>query len=329
MASALERMPQRLAPLESGNYDFRVDVLADVVQTMRAGPARSGRMDVRAPWGLRIAPRAGCRFHMVLQGSACLISDRSSACTPLGPGHVVLLPRGSGHVLADDPDTPPVDFEPRPPGDRARTPVGGNGAPSLLLCGVYLLERERPHPLLAAFPDVVHVPADPARHGSLHAAITLLGEEIDSGRPGAAAVTEPLVDAILPLTLRAWLDDHPDFPATQGWSRALRDPVVAHSLALIHQDPARHWTVADLAGNVGLSRAAFARRFADQVGEPPLTYLAAWRMTLAARLLREPGATIATVAQQIGYRSEFAFAKAFRRDYGLPPGTYRRQQLAA
>jgi AraC-like DNA-binding protein len=295
-----------------------MDVLADVVSALRTGPATSGRTDVRGPWGLRFAHSFGATFHLVLQGTAWLLPPGGTPVA-MGPGDVVLMPRGLEHALADHPESPLVDFDPA-----VEKPVQGDGARSLLLCGTYRLDRERPHPVLSRLPDVVHVPADPGRHRTLHTAIGILGEELDAQRPGAAAVVPPLVDALLVLILRAWFEDR-NCPTESDWSRALTDPAVAQSLELIHAEPGASWTVADLASRVGLSRAAFARRFTEAVGEPPLTYLSRWRMTTAARLLRDHDRPLATVAKEIGYTSEFAFAKAFKRDFGIPPGTYRRQ----
>ena len=299
-----------------------MDVLADVVDAIRTGPAASGRTDVRGPWGLRFAHSSGATFHLVLQGTVWLLPPVGDPIQ-LGPGDAVLLPRGTDHALADHPDSPLVDFDPA-----VEEPVQGQGARALLLCGTYLLDRERPHPVLAKLPDVVVVPANPGRHRSLHTAISILGEELDAQRPGAAAVVPALVDALLVLILRAWMEDN-DCPTEHGWARALTDPAVAQALELIHERPGAAWTVAELASDVKLSRAAFARRFTEAVGEPPLTYLSRWRMTTAARLLRDHDRPLATVAKEIGYTSEFAFAKAFKRDFGVPPGTYRKQLTPA
>ncbi|MFE3857881.1 AraC family transcriptional regulator [Streptomyces griseorubiginosus] len=307
-----------------------MDVLADVVTAMRTGRSSYGRADVRAPWGLRLTRSTGAAFHLVLQGTCWLLPDGEPPLA-LGPGDAVLLPRGAPHAVADQPTTSLVDVALKtsgkadlPPGF---DPTGGQGPRSLLLCGTYRLERERPHPLLSTLPDVVHLRASPGRHRTLHTAITLLGEEIDADPPGSRAVVPSLVDAVLVLILRAWLEQQGDHPA-HDWSKAMADTAVARSLELIHARPAHPWTVATLAAEVGLSRATFARRFAEAVGEPPLTYLARWRMTTAARLLREDSGPLVGVAQQIGYTSEFAFAKAFKRDFGLAPGAYRRQATA-
>lgn len=301
-----------------------MDVLSSIVEMARTGPSLSVRLEIRSPWALRSSESAGAFFHVVLQGTCWLLVSDGSPPLALEPGDIVLLPRGAPHVVADDPRTPPVDV----PCLDGSTPIdtralGGDGARSLLVSGGYRLKCSRPHPLLAALPDVLHVPADPGRHQSLRAAITLLGEELESDRPGRNAVLPALIDAMFPLTVRAWIDNDP--PCEQGdWAVALTDPATAGALEAIHTNPAHDWTVASLAREAGLSRAAFARRFTSAVGEPPLAYLTRWRMTIAGRLLRETDFTLAGVARRVGYTSEFAFARAFKRDYGVAPGAYRR-----
>jgi AraC-like DNA-binding protein len=135
-------------------------------------------------------------------------------------------------------------------------------------------------------------------------------------------VVPALLDTVLVYLLRQWYDSRPDTGA--GWAAALRDPVVGAALRAMHEDPGRPWTVASLAAYAGRSRAPFARRFTALAGRPPLGYLTWWRMTLAARLLRESDATVAAIAHRVGYGSEFAFATAFRRHHGCAPGRYRR-----
>ncbi|MFD4181605.1 helix-turn-helix transcriptional regulator, partial [Rhodococcus sp. NPDC058514] len=141
-------------------------------------------------------------------------------------------------------------------------------------------------------------------------------------------IVPALIDSLLLYILRAWLETQPSADA-KGWAAALADAAVAPALAAIHGDPAAPWSVESLAARAGLSRAAFARRFTTLVGEPPMAYLTRWRMTAAARLLRESDAPLSAVAGRAGYGSEFAFAKAFKREYGLAPGSYRRQARAA
>jgi AraC-like DNA-binding protein len=193
-----------------------------------------------------------------------------------------------------------------------------------MLCGAYLLHRPRQHPLLNDLPYVIRVPARAGRHPQLRAAVDLLAHELEQAKPGSSAMLPALLDVLLLLILRAWFDDQAHNGAATGWAAALHDPAVAAALNAIHGEPGLQWTVAELGSRAGLSRAAFARRFTALVGQPPLAYLTWWRMTLAARLLRDPATPLAHVARQVGYTSEFAFAHAFKQEYGLPPGRFRR-----
>jgi len=305
-----------------------MDVLADVVSAMRTGPAFSGRTELSSPWGLRFTQAVGAQFHVVIHGSCWLLPPDEGPPLALAPGDVVLLPQGLPHAIADHPQTPLIDM-PALFTDGAIFPSGhtaeGTGARSVVLCGVYQWNRERPHPMFRGLPPVLHLPAKPGAHYALHTVVTLLREEIEAHRPGSTAVVPALVDTLFVLILRSWLDEQSTHPEQRRWSQALSDTVVRHALEVMHADPGRGWTVAELATAVGLSRAAFARRFTTAVGEPPLNYLTRWRMTTAARLLRTDSAPVASIAQQVGYTSEFAFAKAFKRDYGIAPGHYRRR----
>jgi AraC-like DNA-binding protein len=148
-----------------------------------------------------------------------------------------------------------------------------------------------------------------------------LADEVTRDEPGQEAVLDRLLDLLLIAALRAWFA-RPDAPVP-GWYRAHGDPVIGPALRLLHNDPARPWTVESLARETGVSRAALARRFTDLVGEPPMTFLTSWRLTLAADLLREPGATVTSVARQVGYGSPFALSAAFKRDRGISPAQFR------
>lgn len=207
-----------------------------------------------------------------------------------------------------------------------RVDVDGPGERALLICGAYQLGRNRPHPLLAGLPDLVHLRANEGPE--LAATVALLGAELERARPGRDGVVAALVDAMLLVVLRTWIERE-SHTATPGWPGALTDPAIGGALAALHAEPARQWTVAELGDRVGLSRSVFAQRFTALVGEPPLTYLTWWRMTTAGRLLRESDAPLSAVAQRVGYSSEFAFAKAFKRAFGISPGRYRRQPASA
>ncbi|GHE50413.1 AraC family transcriptional regulator [Streptomyces longispororuber] len=310
-----------------------MDILTEALASMRTGSPTSVRTEGRAPWGLRLPAVAGAGFHVVLSGTCWLVPLDAPHLSPLAlsAGDVVFLRDGTAHALADHPSTPaeperPEQFSPGSP--LGTVTLGGDGPRASLLCGNYHLDRGRPHPLVRQLPEVVRLSTGHGRHPQLGAAVQLLGTELEHPRLGSAGIVPGLIDSLLLYILRAWLEEQPP-AATKGWAAALGDSAVAPALAAIHAEPAAQWTVESLAERAGLSRAAFARRFATLVGEPPMAYVTRWRMTTAARLLRESEAPLTTVAARTGYGSEYAFAKAFKREYGQAPGGYRRRSRAA
>ncbi|MEU3354548.1 AraC family transcriptional regulator [Streptomyces sp. NPDC037389] len=303
-----------------------MDVLSDVIAAIRTGRPHSSRTVKRAPWGVRFPASDGAGFHVMLQGSAWLLPPGGADPVRLGAGDVVFLAHGYGHGLADRPETPLEDARLEPDGSwpvlRHHGPVHGDD--TLMLCGAYQLNKARAHPLLTDLPPFIHLPARVGAHDRLRSAIDLLGAELADPQPGSDAIVPALLDTLLLYLLRTWwLTERPEGPT--GWAGALSDPAVTAALQAIHGDPARPWTVEELGARAGLSRAAFARRFTALVGQPPLAYLTWWRMTTAGRLLRKTDTPLRTVAEQSGYTSEFAFAKAFKREYGVAPGQYRKQ----
>nr|BFE78638.1 AraC family transcriptional regulator [Planobispora longispora] len=269
-------------------------------------------------------------FHVILRGS-CWLMQPGADPLPLSAGDVVFRPHGRGHTLADDPSTRPVApaCHPNEPAalrryavDTVGAPSGDGGPAAVVLCGAYELDPALVHPLLHDLPELVHIPAHLGRRPELRATVDLLAAELAQPRPGADALIPALLDTLLLYILRSWFDRRPA-PRATGWAAALNDPAVAAALQAMHDDPARPWTVAALAAEAGLSRAPFARRFTALLGQPPLTYLTWWRLTAAARLLRQSDAPLNVIAGRVGYTSSFAFANAFKRRYGTAPGRYR------
>lgn len=297
-----------------------MDVLSDAIGVMRTGRPHSTEIRKHAPWGVRAEPFSGAAFHVVLEGTCWLIPPEGAAIA-LSVGDVVCLPHGCGHALADSPSTPLAGAPSASPQEIAPSADGGEGATTVLLCGAYTLDRTRPHPLFEELPEVIHLPARLGHRTPLHAAVNLLGDEIANRDHGTEGVVSALLDLMLLYILRAWLAQQDD----AGWAATLRDPGIAAALRHIHQEPARQWTVEALGAKAGLSRAAFSRRFTSLVGRPPLGYLTWWRMTLAAQLLRDNDKPVQAIAQRTGYTSEYAFAKAFKREHGVAPGRYRQQ----
>jgi AraC-like DNA-binding protein len=308
-----------------------MDVLSDVIAIMRTGRPRSARVEWRAPWGQRFPSAPGSAgFQVVLQGSSWLLPADGPPIA-LSVGDVLFFPHGDGYAMADHPSTPVGEPRCNPlteEGDLFAAAVagaGGTGAATVLLCGGYQLDPSRAHPFLRGLPDMVHLPAKLGLHPELRAAVDLLGAEIHNPRLGAATVVSSLLDMLLLFIRRAWIQAEPQHCTIHGWAQALADPGVSTALDAMHRDPARSWTVAELGSRAGLSRAAFARRFASLVGQPPLTYLTWWRLASAGRLLRESDAPLSEIAARVGYGSEFAFADAFKREYGMAPGKFRRE----
>ncbi|MEU4272912.1 AraC family transcriptional regulator [Streptomyces sp. NPDC026092] len=309
-----------------------MDVLSDVVAVTRTGRPRSVQVRWHAPWGQEFTSVPGSAgFQAILQGSCWLLPSNGQPVR-LGAGDVVFLPHGNGHTLADSPEslvTAPVcgpdDHEMYDAYASDNVDRSGDGGPvTVVLCGAYELNPSRAHPLLLTLPDLIHVPALSDRHPELRSAVALLAAELDNPRLGTDAVVPALLDTLLLYILRIWFKEQSAREDTTGWAAALNDPPITAALHSIHRDPAAPWTVAKLAAEAGLSRAPFARRFAMLIGQPPLGYLTWWRMTTAARLLRASDAPLRSIAAQVGYTSEFAFAHAFKRTHGTPPGAYRR-----
>jgi AraC-like DNA-binding protein len=296
-----------------------VDVVSDVISAMRLGKPHSTRTERRTPWAARHEAFAGAGFHLVLEGT-CWLTPPDGTRVELRAGDVAFLPHGSAHSLVGDPATP-ADVPPSPLTDPGASDDTGAGPRTVMLCGAYLMDRSWPHPLLRELPDLVHLPGGLGRHQSLRGAVELLATELTWPRVGRDAAVPALLDALLLYMIRAWLEDQPE---GSGWTTAVRDQAVRAALLGIHSTPSRQWTVASLGELAGLSRAAFSRRFTSMIGQPPMAYLTWWRMILAARLLRASDAPLRTVAEQVGYSSEFAFGAAFKREHGTTPGTYRR-----
>ncbi|RSM68837.1 AraC family transcriptional regulator [Actinoplanes sp. ATCC 53533] len=290
-----------------------MDVLSDVLAVQRTGRPRSMLLGWDAPWAQEFAEVPGAMgFQVILRGSPWLLPPGAAAPVRLNAGDVVFRPHGRAHALAGTPDAVPAPCTAPAPGSPPR------GQEVVTLCGAYEIDPAQVHPLVHDLPELIRLtPTD-----ELRAAVGLLTAELEHPRLGTDAVVPALLEMLLLYLLRRWYAEQPAAPT--GWAAALRDPVTAAALHAMHGDPARQWTVASLAAHAGLSRAPFARRFSALVGRPPLSYLTWWRMTVAARLLRDSDATVATVAHRVGYTSEFAFATAFRRRHGSAPGRYRR-----
>lgn len=310
-----------------------MDVLSDLLHRARARNAQIRQLIQRPPWSMTFADAPPLTVVTTLGGHASIRLDDNPKAAPvrLATGDIALISGTNQYTIADAPDTPPqvvirggrkhvIDR-----GTAARQNLAprtyGDGLPgaTTLLRGTYELRGDVGERLLGLLPPLAVVPAGPRSRGALD----LLAAEVAHEEPGQDAVLNRLLDLVLVLALRAWCArPQAELPS---WYRALATPAVGDALRLLHEDPAHRWTVAELAAQVGQSRATFAARFTSVVGEPPLTYLTGWRMTLAADLLRDTEATVAAVAREVGYEDAFAFSVAFKRARGASPSNWRRQ----
>lgn len=311
-------------------------MLSNLLHDVRPRGALFDRSFMRSPWSLRFEERAPLTLVTMLRGEGWVTADGEKP-TPIGAGDVAVLVGPEPYTISDPPDVPPqvvvhggdlcttpdgspVDevpdmcCQPEPP----EGPAEGANGESVLLKGTYLVEGSVCDRVLRGLPRVLVVPADDLPYpGS-----DMIVAELARSRPGQQAVLDRLLDLLLVSTLREWLD-RPGSGAP-AWYRAQSDPVVGVALQLVHYDPAHPWTVGELAERTAVSRATFARRFADLVGEPPMSYLACWRLCVAADLLRETDATVDAIARQVGYANGYALSVAFTRTYGIRPTEHRR-----
>lgn len=310
-------------------------VSVDVLEALLDGPRARGAFLLRAvldpPWSLRVQDEAPLTVFAVLHGTAWLCADGQAPET-LESGQVAVV-RGPDHyTVSDSPTTAPTVVV--HPGGRCtaaddgralwdewslgvRTWGHGQGSGCVLLIGTYEGSGEASRPLTGALPTTVVLTAE--QSGT--ALLDLLAGEMQVEAPGQRALLDRLLDVLLISSLRTWFTARED--EAPGWFRAQQDPAVGQALSLLHQDIAHPWTVDELAARVGLSRAALGRRFTGLVGEPPMAYLASWRLALAADLLVSSDVTIATVARRVGYGTPFSFSAAFKRVHGVSPQRYR------
>lgn len=306
-----------------------MDVLTDVLETLRARAACYARVAAAGAFGFALPRSEDARFYVALEGRASVCAD--GEIIELEAGELVLLPHGTAHSVHDRPETEARPFAELLTGCDRRGPasveLGSGGDRAVLVCGRIVLDDGAHHPLLPVLPKVIALRARDGHSADwLAPTLSFLAAEAGTELPGARTVVSRLADILFIQVVRAHLTAAPD--QVSGWLGALRDPQIGSALGCMHDDPAHPWTVEALAQRVAMSRSTFAVRFAEIVGEPPLHYLTRWRMQKARSLLREARVPLSEVAARVGYDSEAAFSKAFKRAVGEAPGAYRRASRA-
>src|SRR5918992_2512759 len=303
------------------------DPLGEALHLLRMNGAFYCRSELTAPWGLTLPPMPGYLwFHVVTSGRLWLETGADESGW-VESGELALVPRGEGHVLRSDPGAAApgiLELERELVSERYEIlRHGEGGAPTLLICGAVRFEHPAARNLVEILPSTIHVEASrSARLEWMQSLLGLMAAEAGELRPGGEAVITRLGDILVIQAIRAWIESDP--AAQRGWLGALQDPQIGRAISQIHSDPARNWTVASLAHELAMSRSAFAARFTELVGEPVMSYVARWRMHVAVAALKEEGATVGQLADRLGYRSEAAFSRAFKRVIGVSPGAIRR-----
>ncbi len=304
--------------------------LNSVLSDLRLRGVHYCRTEVSQPWGLTLPYQDGVRFHFIVEGEAWLIID-DHAPVLMETGDIVLLPRGSGHVIADQPGRRPtavLDLAAQPIGDRVyRLRAGGPGEKALIICSTLLFEQPALHPLIAMMPKTLHVRRTAVHDPALPVLIDLMTSEAQEEKIGWATVMTRIADVVVARLIRGWVDR--EGTVVTGWLAAMQDPHIGRALVAIHEHPETLWSIDALATQAGLSRSVFHRRFATLLDASPAKYATGWRMRVAGGWLSNGSMSVGQAAAKLGYESQAAFSRAFKRALGVSPGAFRRTKKQA
>lgn len=311
----MEQKHQRTIPESS-------DTLGETLYSLRLSGLMYAKSELTAPWGIDMPPMDGkMMFHIVTQGGCWLrFSDQKSLF--LRPGELVLLPRGEGHVISSEEHQEGKPFFDIPVSKLSERfefmRYGGGGEETLLTCGVLSFDHVAGQKLVSQLPQFIHMKNENGQlPGQLQPLIELMAQEAKALGAGGETVVAHLADIIVIQAIRYWVEHSPE--ASKGWLGALKDPKIGKALAVIHAKPESIWTVDRLAEQVGMSRSGFSARFTEVIGISVKQYVTEWRMSLARMKIMQSPVTLADLAEELGYQSEAAFSRAYKRVMGVPP----------
>ena len=314
-----------------------MDPISDIFRTMHVKAFGQHRLEATAPWGLVHQKQAGqsvagsrkeipetdvVHFAMLSRGNCWLSVEGASEPIPLTGGDCFLLGHDTSIVMSDSPRTRPRSTF----GEVAANVVdnvahyGGGGAPTTIVCGSFSFDRASLRPISQLLPNFILIKSDQVRTVALHTTLQALASEMAEQAPGSGVVATRLAEVLFIQILRAHIASEPE--RNRGWLRAVFDPQLGSALSAIHQTVSTPWTVESLADAAGMSRSAFAARFKELVGQTPLEYVTSWRMQKAVQLLEQGDKKLIDVARSVGYESDAAFSKAFKRVVGSNTGEY-------
>lgn len=309
-----------------------VDPLGETLHFLRMSGVFYTRSEFTAPWALALPAMPGCLMFHVVTAGRCWLEVEGAEHRLLQPGDFALVPHGEGHRGSSAPGVPAAKLF-----DLPREQVseryeilryGGGGAATQLVCGAVRFDHPAAQHLVKLLPKIISIAAwNSPQMDWIQSTLRLMAAEARELRPGGETIITRLADILVIQAIRAWIAEDP--AAQTGWLGALQDKQIGRAILLIHRDPARAWSVAALAAEVAMSRSAFAARFTKLVGEPAMQYVARWRMHVALTWLKEEDAPLGELASRLGYQSEAAFSRAFKRLIGTSPGAARRHGDAA
>ncbi|HSN22125.1 MAG TPA: AraC family transcriptional regulator [Usitatibacter sp.] len=316
-----------------------MDALSEMLKAVRLTSGIFLEVEFTAPWCIDSAPGEKdvshilpdaehvSIYHLLTEGRCRAKLPGPGPSIELEAGDLILFPHGDGHLLGSDLHLAPIEaaglVEPSPGGGPAHIRYGGGGARTRFVCGYMACDKRTCKPLLGALPRMLKVSLRDSPAGAwIEATIRRAALETHAPGAGGDVVLARLAELLFVEGVREYVRSLPE--SQQGWLAGLRDPHVGRALALLHADPGRAWAVETLAQETGLSRSALADRFVALIGEPPMQYLTGWRMALAAQALSTSNDAVARIAERVGYESEAAFNRAFKREFGTPPAAWRR-----
>lgn len=307
------------------------DPLGETLHLLRLTGTLYCRSELTAPWGVDLPAFEGCMMFHVVTAGHCWLEVEGDEPRLLQQGSLALVPHGTGHRIRSSQTAeaePLFDIPVEQVSDRYEIMrYGGAGELTHLTCGVVRFDHVAGQQLMALLPRVLQIDTWADDEGSwLQSTLRFIAREARELRPGGETVITHLADILIIQAIRSWIDSAPQ--ADRGWLAALRDDQVGRALAAIHREPEKDWTVALLAKEVGMSRSGFSARFTSLVGESAMRYLTQWRMQLARAQLLETSDSLSVLADRLGYQSEAAFSRAFKRVFGVSPGSLRHAATA-
>ena len=316
-----------------------MDALSEALNAVRMTGAIFYSLECSAPWGFSVphlhdvahvlAPGTErlVSYHLVTEGEA-IVQFGEDEPIAVNAGEVLIIPHGDAHTVTNGSPNELIDsaasLREYLAGSLSVARVGQGGAVTRFICGYFGCERHADRTFLAGLPIMIKIDIRGDESGAwIENSIRHLVSDASANRPGHSVLLAKASEALFVEALRRYMEQLP--PEQSGWLAAARDPIVGAALALLHRKPFRDWTLESLAAEAGTSRSVLSERFARYLGEPPLTYLARWRLQLASRLLETTRKTIQQVAAEVGYDSQASFNRAFKREFGHPPARYRKE----